>query len=256
MLALDMRSWRLVVSVLALSACAHSGQLDEPQGPSAPVEYKPARDPIYGPALVQAKAAYVVERCRTKTLTDGPTDGDPPSAQIVDAGGVEVRQGCGLVANEVYTTAFRARFAHEICGLADDALDEPCEKRFAEMFIARLSERYASADWAAISRRCTAYPFECKTPHAIEAHLLASHNAGISAWYDGAQRYAQARQYAAYQQAMVAQQQLSVQRSAERRQFWVNVGNAVSAMGKAMQSPPTVNCTSNTYGNTTNTSCR
>lgn len=251
-----MRSVALVV-LSAIGACApntSSTFVARPVPP--PEEYEPARDPLIGPAWVQATGAYVAERCKRRKLTETPTDGDPPRIHRVDAGGAEVRQACGLVAHEVYTTEFTARFAREICGLESDTLDDACSKRFSEMFIARLSERYASANWAAVSRRCNAYPFECNSPVAIERHLLASHNAGIEAWYIGAVRYAQARQQAAYAQALVAQQRLAEERREERRRFWGNVSNALGAMGQAMAPAPSVNCTSNQVGTMTYTNCR
>lgn len=149
-----------------------------------------------------------------------------------------------------------SRFAREICGLESDTLDEACNERFAEMFIARLSECYASAKWTAVMQRCTAYPFECNSAVAIERQLLASHNAGIEAWYLGAVRYAHARQQAWAEQQQVAQQRIAAERAADRRRFWGNFSNALGAMSQAMAPPPSVRCTSNQVGSTTYTNCR
>lgn len=243
----------LLVLVPFVGACAHQASRPSESPPVSDPEqaYTPARDPLIGPSWLQATGAYVVERCNLHAGTDTPTEGDPPSVHVVDAGGgVEVKQACGLVAYEVYTPVYAARFKHEVCGLAEDApMSDDCSKRFSDMFIARLSERYASANWTAVSQHCTAYPFECNTPLAIERQLLASHNAGIQAWYAGAVAYVQARQQAYAQQQAEMQAQAVEQHREERRRFWANVGNAMSAMGKAMQPPPSVNCTSNTYGN-------
>lgn len=167
-----------------------------------------------------------------------------------------MRQACGLVAYEVYTPTYLARFAHEICGQSDDNLDAACSKRFTDMFVARLSERYASANWAAVSQHCAAYPLECNTPLAIERQLLASHNAGIQSWYAGAVAYAQARQEAQYEQEREAQARQAERSREDRRQFWMNFGNAMGAAGQAMQPTPSVSCTSNTYGTTTTTRCQ
>jgi len=250
----------LVLVCLCVSCAHHASPPAEPeQAPDPEDAYTPARDPLIGPAWVQATGAYVVEKCRRPhKSSDVPADQppDPPGVHVVDAGGgVEVRQACGLVANEVYAPGYVSRFAHEVCGLNDDKLDDACNKRFTDMFIARLSERYASASWSAVSQHCTAYPLECNTPIAIERNLLASHNAGIQAWYSGAVAYAQARQQAYFQQEAAAQAQAVEEHREERRRFWANVGNAVSAMGQAMAPPPSINCTSNTFGTMTTTNC-
>jgi hypothetical protein len=241
-----------LLCVLTLVACAHNSPQPAAELPASEPEYTPARDPLIGPAWVQATGAYIVERCNRHSGSDVPTDGDPPSVHVVDAGGVEVKQACGLVAYEVYAPAYLLRFSREVCGIADNApMTDACGKRFTDMFIARLSERYASANWSAVSQHCTAYPLDCDTPVAIERNLLASHNAGIQAWYAGAVAYAQARQEAQYEQEREAQARMAEQRRNDRRRFWQGVGNALSAMGP----PPSIQCTSNTWGTTTTTNC-
>jgi hypothetical protein len=249
-----------------LTACAHQAApaADPEPAPAAVAAYTPARDPLIGPAWVQATGAYVVERCNRHSGADAPTEGDPPSIHVVDAGGgIEVRQACGLITYELYTPAYALRFKHEVCGIADDGpMSDECSKRFSDMFIARLSERYASANWTAVSQHCTAYPLECNTPLGIERNLLASHNAGIQAWYAGAVAYVQARQQVYAQQEAQAQAQAVEEHREERRRFWRGVGNALSAMGQAAAQQPQqvnvhvqANCTSNTYAGTTSTNC-
>jgi hypothetical protein len=245
-----------LLCVLVLAACAHhAAPPPESEAESSiPQPYTPARDPLIGPAWVQATGAYVGERCNRQSGSDALSEGDPPGVRVVDAGGgLEVRQACGLVAYEIYTPTYVQRFKHEVCGLADDAaMSDECTKRFTDMFIARLSERYASANWTAVSQHCTAYPLDCNTPVAIERNLLAAHNAGVQAWYAGAVAYVQARQQAYYQQEAAAQAQAVEEHREERRRFWGNVGRAMAAMVP----PPSISCTSNTFGTMTTTRCQ
>lgn len=171
--------------------------------------------------------------------------------------GVVVTQGCGLVYYEVFTPDYIATFARDVCLLREnEKVNEECAKRFIDMFFARLGERYDAADWSAVDRHCRAYPIECNDALKTERQLVASHNAGVRAWYMAASQLAIAQ--ARYQAAQAAeaearQQELEEQRSAERRRVFFQ---ALSNIAGAMAPPPSITCNSNTFGSTTTTTCR
>jgi hypothetical protein len=219
---------RAVLVLVCIVGCGGSGPSQE-TATTAPVaypHYEPALDPVVAPSWTQALRAYVTEDCTTSGSTTNATNGwgDAPSSHEVNAGGgVVVRQGCGLVYFEVFTPQYVAAFARDVCSLPPDAkLDEPCSKRFIDMFFARLSERYDAADWSAVDQHCRAYPLDCNDSLKLERQLEAR------------------------------QQEIEEQRSAERRRAFFQ---GISAMGAAMAPPPTINCTSNTLGSTTFTNC-
>ena len=187
------------------------------------------------PYSVQGTRLHVSEHCALHAPGDRQS-ADPPSTHEVALGSAQVLQQCGLIYNEVYVPAFQARFAREICGSADGTADDACAKRFVDMFFARLSDRYPLTDWNEVNRKCTAYPLDCRDGLGIERIVLASHNAGVRAKLERAR--ADARQ---------AEEEEEARASERRRQ-------AVRTFLQSLN-PPTVRCTSNTYGNTTQTTC-
>lgn len=252
---------RFVPLALCMIGCATSGPAPEGSTPVAPWQYEAALDPVIAPSWLQALRAYVTETC-TRMHSDvgaaGKGGGDPPASHHVNAGGgVTVQQGCGLVYFEVFASEHIQRFSRDVCRLRDDEkLNEDCSRRFIDMFFARLSERYDAADWSAVDRHCRAYPLECNEALKIERQLVASHNAGVRAWYASASQLAIAQ--ARYQAAEVAraeaqQQELSARRSAERRR---NFFLGLSAVAGALTPPPSLRCTSNSFGTSTYTNCR
>jgi hypothetical protein len=207
-----------------------------------------------GPISMQAARAFVAESCRVGDVPEKPM-GDPPSLHTVDVGSSRVEQSCGLVFNEVFDGAYIANFAKVVCGLANEKLTNECSKRFLEMYVARLAERYTGADWAAVNQKCTAYPIECRDGRALERLLLASHNAGVQGWYYQAAEAARANAYRAQAAAQAADLQAQEQRAEQRRERARAIGAALQTMGQAL-SPPTIQCTSNTVGTSTYTNCR
>ena len=233
--------------------------------------YDPALDPITGPYWRQANEAFVDESCHPHTasvvqgapgLTPQTADqlGDPPSMHEIDAGaGVMVKQPCGLVINEIASPNLFADFVREICGSVAGSVSEDCSKRFIDMFFARLGERYVATDWAAVDLRCRAHPFDCRRPVDIERIILDSHNAGVRAWYmrtaEAARANVALQNVQAAQQAM-AQAAAEHERQAERRRSVLRVIAAgLHGFDQAATPPPAINCTSNTLGNTTSTTC-
>ena len=155
----------------------------------------------------------------------------------------------------MFSGAYLANFAHAVCGLTEEKLTEACSKRFIEMFVARLSERYTGADWTRVNQRCKAYPLECNDGRALERLLLASHNFGVRTWYYQAVEFARTNAYRAQAAAQAADLQAQERRAEERRERARAIGAALQGIGQAL-SPPSVNCTSNTFGSTTYTNCR
>jgi hypothetical protein len=236
-----------------LSACASRAAPPPPTPPPA-AKYDPARDPLIGPITVRAAQAFVAESCRDGDVPRG-SPSEPPSKHTVDVGSTKVDQPCGLVFNEVFDSAYTANFARVVCGLNEEKLTDACSKRFIEMYMARLSERYPGADWASVNQKCTAYPLECRDGRALERLLLASHNVGIQAWYYQAVEFARANAYRAQAAAQAAELQIQERRAEERREKARAMGAALQGLGDAL-SPPTIRCTSNTVGSSTYTNCR
>jgi hypothetical protein len=249
---------RLWLVLCLLSACA-TKVAEPPPTPPPAAKYDPARDPVTGQISMQAARAFVAETCRTSDAPEKPI-GEPPSVHTVDVGSAKVEQSCGLVFNEVFDRAYIANFAKVVCGLPGEKLSDDCSKRFVEMYMARLAERYTGADWAAVNRKCTAYPLECHDSFALERLLLASHNLSIQAWYYQAVEFARANAYRANQEALAANQLLVQQQrerdADERRRVFEVMAAGLHGLVRARATPPTINCTSNTVGSSTYTNCR
>jgi hypothetical protein len=155
--------------------------------------------------------------------------------QRVAVSGVRVQQACGLVTTDATAESF-AKYA-SACQSEAGA----CLERYVAMYLARVSERYPYADAKWIDNHCTGYPDDCASLGQVELLHLNSHNKVVAdAWR-------------AQTQLVVAQTELE---DARRRQAIArSVGNAFQAVGRAMQQPTTVNCTSSSYGSGVHTSC-
>lgn len=148
-------------------------------------------------------------------------------------------QPCGLVVNEVRSPAYKAEFFEKVCGRMDDA---SCADKYERTFIARLAERYVAADLNAVSTRCTAHPIDCANMAALELWVLESHNNARRAQYD--QMLSEATSI--YQQD---QSTYAANARAANAAAW-------QAVADSFKPPPQINCTSTTYGTTTNTRCQ
>lgn len=254
----DSRMRRALLVIVCLLSSCRTAKPAMPD-PPPPVKYDPALDPVAGPLWVQATQTYVAESCEDRD-TPGDEPADPPSKHRVDVGSVKVEQPCGLVFNEVFAKDYIANFTRAICGSTDGKLTEECSKRFVDMFMARLSERYTGADWAAVNQKCTAYPLECNDGRSLERLLIASHNGGVQAWYFRSIEIARTNAYRAQEAARAADQlvvQQQQERDAERRRAVFQVmGAALQGLVQARAPAPTIQCTSNTVGTSTYTNCR
>ncbi len=92
---------------------------------------------------------------------------------------------CGLVANELVTPAFRARFKAKVCAELDE---EACENKRVKMIAARWINRYPYADAALAQRLCDADPEACPGIRKFEEFLLRSHNREVDAMAERAKR--------------------------------------------------------------------
>lgn len=161
--------------------------------------------------------------------------------------GVLVKDGithrCGSVWVDISTEKARAEFLSAVCGGVND---ESCGKSYSKMFLARLTERYTFADWTAMLRKCDAYPVECRNWGNVERWALDTHNDEV---IKRAQRAAEAtnQRYVEAQQRAIAEQQESNRKAA------LILSGALE--GLAAPQKNTLNCTSNTYGSTTQTTC-
>jgi hypothetical protein len=166
-----------------------------------------------------------------------------PSQHVVTReNGTRVTQPCGMVAMEILAQDSIAAFIRDVCGGTDSP---ECGKAHWEMFLARLQERYAFADWSWVLNKCKAYPVECKQWTWIELWATESHNEGVIGWTRSTMSQTNDRYQAAYDRAYLEEVE-------ERRR----VGAALSAFGSAMAPKPAVHCTSNTFGTTTSTTCQ
>lgn len=196
---------------------------------------------------------YVAESCDVGSDSAAPgTLNSPPSKHVVRVGVTAVDQACGLVVYEIFTPEHMAAFARDICGAADGTISDECSKRFIDMFMARLAERYTAVDWSAVNQKCRAYPLECKDSVAVERLLLAAHNVGVQAWYQEALQAARMNAYRAAQETQLAYQRTEQMREAEHRERRQRIGAALEAMGKALEPKPVIRCTSTTSGQATN----
>lgn len=91
-----------------------------------------------------------------------------------------------------------------------------------------------------MNSRCTAYPLECRDGLGIERMVLASHNAVVSATLQRARAEATRAE-------LEERERASERRREAARIFLQSLGQSLSR--------PTIQCTSNTYGNTTQTTC-
>lgn len=237
---------------MAVASCARTGGEVKPL--PMPPKYDVARDPVIGPISKQSARAFIAEDCANNGAR--PSAGDPPATHRVDVGSDKVDQHCGLVFNEVFSDRYVAAFTREVCGATDGVATEACSERLVKTYVARLSERYAGADWVAVNNKCTAYPIECRDGRALERILLASHNASVLAWHDQAVYSARLGAYRAQADAQAADNQATARGEAEDRARAQGIGAAMQTLGKSLAPPPTINCTSNAVGASTVTTCR
>jgi hypothetical protein len=195
----------------------------------------------------QAEINRVGELAASKIIrpscSDDPQANDPPSQRRVAFGTSSIVQPCGMIVAEVLAKSNLEQFVQVVCGGNDDG---GCLAKGWDMFIARLEERYVFANWTEVANKCRAHPVECKQWSSVELWALMSHNDGVSAWASDA--------LAATNQRYQAQLEAAYQEERERRQ---RVGAALAAFGNALAPQPAtnMNCTSNTVGTVTTTSC-
>lgn len=226
-----MNSRILTALVLGLLGCAN---------------YSHPVGPVPEPALLwyeqAAASAFVSPTC----------DGLPsiPQTHQIDVMGIAVVQPCGLVATALSYSAYKNRFDAESCqGIAPLA----CEQKYSEMFSARLSLRYPSADWERVEILCRAYPMECGNQVSLEEWVLESHNTGVDAWHSEQAKAHAKVQRQQDQRALEAAQEAEAYEDERRRR----VGLAILRGFQAATTPkPTVQCRSTTLGTTTTTSCQ
>lgn len=161
-----------------------------------------------------------------------------PAMQRVHAGAAIVQQPCGLVVAELSTDASLNRFVTAVCpGVAPDE----CSKRFVQMFLARLGERYPYANWQVITQHCEAYPVDCRQWLTLESWVLESHNATLIRWAQDSYRVRNA-------QAAAQLEAIHREESQRASAFLAAVANGLS--------PPQVRCTSTMMGAVVDTTCR
>jgi hypothetical protein len=203
--------------------------------------------------LASVNAAYVSPQC--VRVAEGPPDTEVADAAEATASsdqGATAEQQCGLIAPDVTSWAFVADFITSVCHETAEAVSPACSARYSEMFIARLAERYAMADFAVVSQKCTAYPKECQQFRFIEVWVIYSHNARLYAWYQ--QQLEQLRMQRQAEALAARQEQERVeQANAEKR---ARVIRAIAAGLAGMANAGGTQCTSVNMGNITTTSCR
>lgn len=166
--------------------------------------------------------------------------------------GTVVREGiehrCGSVWFDISAPKVSDDFLRSICGGVDD---EKCGEAYSKMFMARMAERYTLADWSFVLRKCDAYPIECKNWGQVELWTLDSHNDAVFARARSAAEATDQSYREAHQRAIAAQQE------SNRRALLILAGalDGLSAPYR-YQNQTRLNCTSSTFGNTTQTSCR
>jgi hypothetical protein len=151
---------------------------------------------------------------------------------------------CGSVWVEISTDKARGEFLSTVCGGVDD---ESCGKIYSKMFLARLTERYTFADWTVVVRKCDAYPVECRDWGKVERWTLDTHN-------DEVLKRAQRAAEATHQRYVEARQRAIAEQQESNRKAMLILSGALDGLSAPYKN--TVNCTSNTYGSTTQTTCR
>src|SRR5262249_31783605 len=148
-----------------------------------------------------------------------------PSEHLVEQSGLRVKQRCGMVVVEILADAAISRFVREVCGGTDNP---DCGQRLWEMFVARLQERYAFANWGDVVNKCKAYPVECKQWIQIELWATNSHNEGVLGWTRTAFAEANTKYQAEYERAY--------EEELDRRR---RLGAALQAFGASVAPKPT-----------------
>lgn len=182
-------------------------------------------------------------------------------------------QPCGLVLNEMDTPEYKSTFVTGVCaGIADDA----CLEKYRRTFVARLAERYVNADFAMLTNRCTAHPIECRDLRTIELWTLGSHDDALRAAYKAAVAANEVnyrQQVAAAAESQRVEREQRAQESRERKREWIQaIAAGLQAYSEqkaserqadierrnraAMPTRLELNCTTNAFGNTTQTTCR
>ncbi len=195
----------------------------------------------------QAHGDQIREWGLSKLITsfcDGSQEPSDPSTHRVQvhSNGVSVQQPCGMVVVEILSDEAITTFLKKVCGGTNSP---ECAQQHQDMFLARLEERYAFANWGLVLNKCKAYPIECKRWMNIEFWATESHNEGVLEWARTA--FAQSNEYyqAQYEQAYAEER--------ERRQ---EIGVAAQAFAAAFAPKPSINCTTNTFGSTSTTTCQ
>jgi len=188
---------------------------------------------IFGPSPQEIRAQSIeVRAAQSDILLTCNGRPSPPSKQTVYIGESPVAVECGLIANEVVADGFKKNFIDKACaGKADDA----CQKRYADMFFARMDVRYSQADWGAVATRCTAYPVECGDWRIFEAWALQSHSMAVG------------------RQASDEHADADAAPSSGASGWAVAAAAVQGALSPYRQG---INCTSHTTGGFTNTNCR
>ncbi|MCX5743024.1 MAG: hypothetical protein NT062_11065 [Proteobacteria bacterium] len=180
---------------------------------------------------------------------DGVAD-HAPSTHLVDPPpGVlhGVRQACGMIVSEILNDTAIKNFEDRVC----DGADTPaCGAIFADMFLARLRERYVYANWDRVLLHCRAYPIPCKSWHKLETWARESHNQAVRTWHDAAIAAVNTRAQKEVDEAVEREE-------AESRSRWRAIAEGLKGFTEgALRRPTTIHCTSNNTGSTTTTECR
>lgn len=159
----------------------------------------------------------------------------------------EVGRRCGLIAREVFSQMSVDNFAAKVCGLGAESMDDACAAKFAEMWLARLEERYEFADLHALGRKCRAHPVECRDPAQLEMWWMASHNDLVAARFKAEVAHIKA----GHQSRLAELDRQRAERDAQSRRAF---GAAMLAAAASLRGG--VNCTSMPVGGVVHTSCR
>lgn len=178
-------------------------------------------------------------------LCEGEPGGEhAPATHVVEHEGARIEQPCGTITAEITERDFLDTF---VAGACTDGDEQGCLNTYRRMFFARLTERYAFADWPWVLNRCDAYPIECQQFAQIELWAMESHNQGVIDWAEVAMNEATAQHRAAYARAYQAEMD-------DRRRRAAAVQDAFEGFVNAGRD--TVQCTSTTTGATTYTRCQ
>ena len=155
------------LACLIASGCV--GERAQPGAGSGPVAGDQVAA-IAGPKLIAS-------RC------DGSAGWTRPSYQEVQGLGVRTLQQCGMVAVAVLADEAVRGFVHEVCA---GAAGPGCRRALWRMFLARLQDRYAFADWRRIGTQCRLHPRSCRGWIEIELRAARSHNQAVLRWTSAA----------------------------------------------------------------------